>query len=221
MSTISILLPTRKRQEGLKQAVDTMFDLATHPDRLELLLRHDDDDSTDLSEYHDRPNTVVLGGERWGYVGMHLYYDQLASIATGDWLFIWNDDTQMHTKGWDERIREHDGKLCVQFPKRDELAAGSCDTTFPVIPKTLFEIMGRTSLNAHVDSWLDYVSKGADIDIFRHDIVFHHDRPNDETARERVFDWEAFQAPSMYDERARDMRLIREFLEKNPQMLPR
>src|SRR5690348_18383216 len=54
-------------------------------------------------------------------------------------------------------------------------------TLFPYT--TLFR--SHIAENCHCDSWLDYVSEDAGIKILRHDIVFHHDRPNDDTAKDR------------------------------------
>lgn len=219
MTAISILLPTRKRAEMLARSVESMYRLAARPDDIELLLRVDDDDPTDYGSYVGRANATVIRGPRWGYRNMHRYYDQLSSASSGRWLFIWNDDTYMLTPRWDELLLSLDGQMRVQFPKRDILA--KCDTTFPVFPKTLHEVMGSLAENCHVDSWLDAVSYEVGILTYRDDIVFHHDRPEDEVANERVYAWEEFQANDMRSARADAVARLRRYLEEHPEARPR
>lgn len=223
---ISILLPTRKRPKGLREAIESLYSLAHKPDSLETILRVDNNDPTDYSAYRNRGNRVIVG-ERWGYKNMHLYYDEVSRAATGRWLLMWNDDMTMLTKDWDALLLNFSSKLCVQFLKRDIYAPKNpdneyehIDTAYPAWPKTLFDLMGRVSLNCHCDSWLADTSEDAKIKVLRHDIVIHHDRPEDETASERVYDWEAYQGGAMRGGRDEDVAKIMAFLAKHPEMRP-
>lgn len=225
---ISILLPTRKRLPALLQTVRTLYSLAARPEQLELVLRVDADDPTDYSDFRWRMNTQLIVGPRWGYKGMHLYYDEVSRAATKPWLLIWNDDMFMLTERWDEVLLSRGAdKMHVQFLKRDTYGPEvpgdpyqNTDTACPFYPKAMYELMGRTGCNAHVDSWLDYVSEALKIKTFRHDVIYHHDRPEDETAHERVFDWEAFQTAENANERATDVARIAEYLSRHPETRP-
>lgn len=219
---ISVLLPTRKRPEGLRVAIRSVLDLAHSPDDVEIILRVDDNDPTDYSSYGH-----VLRGPRWGYKHLYKYYDELSAASRGPLLLLWNDDLVMLTKHWDSRLKEYEQRLCVQFMKRDIYAPKieddsyqNIDTAYPVYPKLLFEVMGHVSLNCHCDSWLDYVSEACGVKVLRHDIVVHHDRPEDETAAERVFDWEAFHTSDNTSCRANDIEKVRTYLSLHPELRP-
>lgn len=225
---ISILLPTRKRLPALTKTVRKLYQLAARPEQLELVLRVDNNDPTDYSDFQWRKNTQLLVGPRWGYKGMHRYYDEVARAASHEWMLIWNDDMFMITERWDEVLLSRGAdKMHVQFLKRDTYGPEvpgdpykNTDTACPFFRKTMFNLMGRTSMNAHVDSWLDYVSESLKIKTFRHDIIYHHDRPDDETARERVFDWVEFQTTANADHRARDHAVLEEYLAAHPEERP-
>jgi hypothetical protein len=95
---ISVLIPTRNRPGHLLNAIRALVELADRPRDLELLLRADNDDRTDyeaqfvVSSCFDQPSTVLFRGLRHGYTNIHRYYNELARVAHGEWLMIWNDD---------------------------------------------------------------------------------------------------------------------------------
>lgn len=219
-STISILLPTRKREVGLIAAVTSLRAFCKSAN-LQFCVRVDDDDTgLDYGFYAERLGLDLQVGPRWGYKQMHRYYDELAARAIGTMLLIWNDDMTMLTPGWDQLLLQHKKKLRIQYLKRDCLI-GSVDTTCPAFPKRLFDVLGHTSGNCHVDSWLDYVSEQVPgCKTYRSDIVFHHDRPNDETALERVYDWEAFNGTEPAAQRHIDACKLKTFIMENPSWAP-
>lgn len=188
---ISILLPTRGRADRLRSAIFSLFDTASTLTHLELVVRMDDDDQAT----HDSPvwteiawkagklaNLKIHGGPRLGYARMHDYYNELAEHADGRLLFIWNDDTEMLTEGWDDkllRLADEHGPV-VQFMRVQ--AKAHADTTFPVVDRRIFEAVGHLAQHCYVDTWLDKVSAMAGVQVLRNDIVFRHDRLNDQTA---------------------------------------
>lgn len=209
------MIPTRKRPQHLARAVASLADRASTGEPIEYLLRVDDDDSTDYEPYRrlqaKGENFTVIGGPRHGYKQMHLYYNELAAAARGEWLVVWNDDMDMLTEGWDEKLLSRRDELLVMFLRRD--ISETCDTAYPAFPKRLFELLGHVSMNCHCDSWLDVVSEKAGIRIFREDIVLHHHRLEDETASEIQYDWEAFNGSADLGAiRGEDVRRIQEAL---------
>lgn len=229
---ISVLLPTRKRPAGVNRTLGGLLELAARPLEFEVILRVDEDDPTDYGaidhlDYLDRYGQArVLRGPRHGYKNMHIYYGELARAATKPWCLIWNDDMFMVTPRWDDVLLSNGfDKMHVQFLKRDIYGAQApgepaynIDCACPFFPKRYFEVTGRLSANAHVDSWLDYVSEILKIKTFRHDVVYHHDRLEDETAREVIagYDWQAFHTPENAGERSADIRKLADFLLDNP-----
>ena len=182
---ISVLLPTRGRPGPCRRSVLALRHLASRPQDIELLIRHDEDDppppfSHEADEAGAFAAFRILSGPRHGYAGMHRYYNELAAEARGDWLLIWNDDTDMLTPGWDLMLREAP-PFCVQFPRRDITA--TTDFTFPVLGRPVYETLGHVATNGYCDAWLSDVTCYAGVAVLRDDIVFHHHRLDDETMR--------------------------------------
>lgn len=126
MSKISILLPTRGRNEVMFNSVKGLLEKATNPSRVELLLGIDNDDEGIQEFIKDKlgPLCSKLNVEckaqvfnPLGYSQLHHYVNTLAAHATGDWLFFWNDDGIMVTEGWDDVIESYDGQFKLLAPK--------------------------------------------------------------------------------------------------------
>lgn len=189
---ISMLLPARGRTANLYASVDSVYSLASHPENVEVLVRMDDDDKclqdeqvvlADIAKHVGRDLVRVEVGPRLGYARMHEYYNDLAARARGDWLFIWNDDIEMLTEGWDEKIADAP-LFSVQFPRRD--MRDTTDYTLPVVGRPVYESVGHLSLNAYCDAWISDVSAFAGTSVIRNDVVFLHHRLDDETLREQA-----------------------------------
>lgn len=196
MSTqISVLLPARARPANLRTSIDSLFDLARTPDAVEVLVRLDSCDPClreELAILQARKGAVFVGvGPRLGYANMHVYYDQLAIDAGGEWIFVWNDDTDMLTSHWDELLCDCP-LYSIQWPRRDTIPTAKpyesydgplyTDYTFPVLGRPVLEALGgHLSDNPYCDAWLSDVSGFAGTSIVRPDIVFHHHRLNDAT----------------------------------------
>lgn len=160
-SKISVILPARGRPEKLAETIDSLFEKSAvgeftgniNRQDIEVLIRVDDDE-------HEKYGVITSGnclvrkfwGERHGYEGLHIYYNQLAVQATGDWIMLWNDDALMETEGWDAKIHEHGGGLKV-------LNLTGKLNLFPVISRELYEILGHVALQPHTDSWLQVVGR--------------------------------------------------------------
>ena len=52
-----------------------------------------------------------------GYEQLNIYVNLLCHASTGAWLFLWNDDALMQTKGWDTVVRSYDGQFKCLAPK--------------------------------------------------------------------------------------------------------
>lgn len=182
---ISVLLPSRRRPEKLKQSVTRLLETAENPVNIEILIRMDEDDH----EYVELPHKFVeyagdgtckivgarvtwIYGPRYGYKELHRYYNELADKARGEWLMVWNDDAMMEQKGWDTVLESVEPGMKVLAMDKWAL--------FPVVHRSVFECLGHLSLNAHTDSWLDAVARRAGVlqDV---PVKWVHDRTNDQT----------------------------------------
>lgn len=180
---ISVLLPTRGRHDPCRRSVLALRHLAARPEEIEVLIRHDDDDppppfSHEGDEAGAFADFRVFSGPRYGYGGMHRYYNELGAAARGAWLLVWNDDTDMLTPGWDLLLGAAP-PFCVQFPRRD--CTETTDFTFPVLGRPVYEAIGHVATNGYCDAWLSDVTCFAGVAVLRDDIVFHHHRIEDDT----------------------------------------
>jgi hypothetical protein len=206
---ISVLVPSRARPDALRRSIDSLGE-----DGVEVLVRVDEDDPR-LEDYSSFPNVVV--GPRHGYEGLHHYYNELASRASGDWLMVWNDDCLMETPGWVDVVRAHDGRMVVLNPATNHDNWKIDMNVFPILPREMVEVMGHLSLSRHNDSWIEFVARDAGI-MERVPIRILHDRADltgnndDDVYAERAIAREEFHSAEMADLRERDVRAITEYL---------
>lgn len=173
---ITVMCPTRARPARLRESVDSLLGTASNPDDVEILLAIDPDDvEVTLPAIADTPGNVRawIPPERYGYLGLHRYFNHLASTARGSWLLLWNDDARMTTPGWDAIIGR---ETCDQvlWPEVNHDQGGNL---FPVWPRAWSRACGHVSLSANVDVWISEVGRRAGAEN-RVGITIFHDRPD-------------------------------------------
>ena len=231
-TVISVLLPTRGRTEALKKSLQSLIDTAANPKRIELLLGIDDDD-TEVKEYIQNEIAPILRDVQieckaqvfkpLGYTQLHTYVNTLASAATGEWLFFWNDDAIMLSENWDNEIDKYTGQFKLLAPRDNH--DGHPYAILPIVPIDWFKLMDHLSLNAQNDAWLSHIAYMLDI-FERIDVEFLHDRAditgnnNDDTFKNREYkegnpeDPEDFGHPAMQQGRVKSAFKIAWYLEK-------
>ena len=216
---LSILCPTRRRYERLVQSLDTLFDKSSGDNELELLLAFDDDDLSTrdkckkyIDENFKDVETKYSITERYSYVHLNKYINDLCAIATGDWLVFWSDDVLMETQDWDKIIEEHKDEFLLLSPvvsNRPEFPG----TMFPILPKKWYDELGHFSLNCHNDTWVEEIAKSLGIFKFVPMYVNHIRRQiMDSTAQERVEDTENFLSEENKRLRKEDADKLRKFV---------
>ena len=165
---ISVLMSTRGRPKWLCQAVDSLYSLAKDKSRLEFVFKADDDDWETIATLERMekilPIKKIISPRGRGYHDIHLWLDQKAKLATGDWLFIFNDDAQMATQDWDE-VMLHMGTSSPWLGVED-VALTVCQTEgrpfaqeFFLLRRKTIEILGHISKSPHGDNWIYGVMK--------------------------------------------------------------
>ena len=162
---ISVLIPSRGNPALLERSVWSLRDHASRPP--EILVAVDDDD----------PVTIFTAGElavrlhvreQAGYDRLHVYYQELAAMASGDWLLVWGDDCVMTTDDWDGIIESLPPGVLVA----DLKSTHSQHCCFPAVRRTAMEAIGRFSTdNPHVDTFWGDIATGAGV-IRRPDGIF-------------------------------------------------
>ena len=198
MTSISVLLPTRGRQETLKNSLASLISHADHVQDLELLLAFDNDDQESINWFveHCLPDIKqsgmafkVLTWPRMGYARLHDYVNGLAAHARGDWLVFWNDDAVMQDPGWDTVIKSYTGQFVIQAFDTHKLHPYSI---FPIVPRAWFETLGYLSRHPLNDAYISQIAWLMDI-MVRIPVRVLHDRfdltgnNNDSTFQERQY----------------------------------
>jgi hypothetical protein len=159
---VSVLLPTRKRVRGLVAAIDSLYSLAKNKSNLEFILKIDDDDAETIELFHKLqsilPVKSIISSRGNGYHDMHHWVNQMSALATGDWLFLFNDDALMGSQDWDEMllyIGVHNwwgipDICCISV----ETVNSPGSQEFMFLRRRVFELLGYYSLIPHNDTWI-------------------------------------------------------------------
>ena len=194
---IAVLLPTRGRSDALERSVKSLFELADHPDRIQLMLGFDEDDAEGITAFEQllqpwlderNVNYTAMSFEPLGYTRLNEYVNALALASDADWLFFWNDDAFVESSGWDTVIESHTGefKLLAVHTHNDHPYS-----IFPIAPRAWLDHMGHLSPHQISDAWLSQQAYLLDIweripvDVVhdRHDLTGNND---DATFQNRV-----------------------------------
>ncbi len=156
---ISVLLPSRGRPEALAASIQSLREKARRPDQVEILVAADPDDQATATAAFELGCPCWVAPVRYGYSRLNLYFNELARLAGGSWLVLWNDDARMETQGWDEIINVLGGSYLPSGAKIhvcdlwvDGHSPDLC--TFPVISRAIYQAAGGYSPHTcHCDTW--------------------------------------------------------------------
>ena len=230
---ISIILPTRGRVKSgaLEKSLKSLLDNADKPGRVEIMLGIDEDDQETKDWLDNKAQDFVKPYacgckakvfKPLGYKKLNVYVTLLAHSSSGQWLFLWNDDALMQTKGWDSEVESYDGQFKLLAPKdnHDHPMA-----IFPLIPTDWFVLCDAWSMNAQNDTWVSQIAKMNNI-FQRVEFEVLHDRADltggndDETFESRTYmegnpeDPEDFNHPNMSQARMHHASKVDWFLRK-------
>jgi hypothetical protein len=178
---ISVLLPVRARPIPMEQCLHTLIDTATKPERIEVLIAFDDDDTDTIDYFVDviAPYLDAKGVtysamqfKRLGYLRLNEYLNELANHSTGKWIFFWNDDAVMTTTAWDDVIREHNDRFALL---RAETNHEHPYAIFPILPRKWVEITGNISPHQINDAWTSQIGWMLDI-VTTIPVMIEHER---------------------------------------------
>ena len=178
---ISVLLPVRGRPIPMEQCLRTLIDTATEPERIEVLIAFDDDDTDTIDYFVDviAPYLDAKGVtysamqfKRLGYIRLNEYLNELANHSTGQWIFFWNDDAVMTTAAWDDVIREHNNQFTLL---RAETNHEHPYAIFPILPRKWVELTGNISPHQINDAWTSQIGWMLDI-VTTIPVMIEHER---------------------------------------------
>ncbi len=181
--TFSLIVPTRSRPIQLRRFLDSIAATASHPERIEIVLVVDEDDSSSLAIHDDRlALKLIVGspGQTMGTLNAAGY-----AASQGDYIMLLNDDVVVHTQGWDAIAL-----ACFEkFPDRLVLIHVN-DTlmkdylcTFPLVSRTFCELAGgicpeeyiRYRIDDHIEDIFNLLAVlGERRTIYLPDVIFEH-----------------------------------------------
>jgi len=193
---VSVMVPTRRRTALLKRSLESLRATCDLPfnDQIEVIVRCDDDDKETqefLMENKDLWTTLVHGPRGAGYADLHVMYNEMCHLATGRFLFLWNDDAIMLTPGWDLELARHDdGKLCYLTSGLHD-GRGRDQFLFPIVHRSYYDVLGVFSRSAHNDTYVYSVFKHFPYTFRSTEITIQHDalQINDVTSMEAKSHW--------------------------------
>ncbi len=168
---ISILLPTRGRVKTLQTSIESLLSKAYNYQNIEFLVKIDDDDKPTIEFMEDYSQFLAnnkvdirlfITPRGNGYGDIHLWLNELAKEAKGDWLMNWSDDCLMQSRSWDYTIEYmevqgikvglSDGIYVYLFrnPSKDRAS----NHEFFALRKEVFNLLGHISLSPHADTWI-------------------------------------------------------------------
>lgn len=168
---ISVLIPSRNRTIQLVSSVRQILAMAADPSRVEILLRLDCDDSASLQAFcklrRAVPAVAVVDDRYAGWASNHVFYNALARQATGDWLLLYNDDAQMLTPDWDDRIMATTKPIVAtrmlrskeREPWRWQAKNGQwMRNCFPAVRRDAYELLGQFARHQHADVYWEWIT---------------------------------------------------------------
>ena len=164
--TLSVLVPSRERADALKFSLDS---LELKKNNLVEILVWIDDDDPQLEQYHNlfdnNSHIKMFIQPRAGYKNFHVMLNYLAMQASGDWMWLWNDDAYMENPDWYDTFIS---QASLARPKEEPVVYNlsptrNCGNGFPVVSRKYLEILGHFAGSAACDLWVKRVVQGSRI----------------------------------------------------------
>lgn len=161
---VAVLLPTRARTDALTRSVTSIIDLADDVDKIQFIFGFDNDDSIGLDHFTNVIQPILdtknvsyeaIAFDSMGYAGLNRYYNHMAQHADADWLFVWNDDAVMNTKGWDAVIASYTGQFRLL---KVHTHLDHPYSIFPIVPKSWFDTFKHLSRHQMIDAELSQMA---------------------------------------------------------------
>lgn len=162
---ISVLTLARKRSRFLSHFIFNFLNTTADYKNTELLVMAsaNDDWNEDLFKFFaTRPKYPIkffFEDRKLGKYGRHLFFNELAQSASGDWLLHTCDDQIFIHQGWDNYIRSMIRTKGIT-PDKAHMIIPSFDNTGDVdqmVSRGFVNILGRIGGYGNIDSWLNEV----------------------------------------------------------------
>ena len=155
MKKISLLLPTRGRRDRCIKFLNSVYESAEYPEKIEIVICVDDDDVESHAISHDKLTVKVLISKRQT---MGKYNTDCLKASTGEIIFLVNDDIMVKSKNWDTDIRVMDAEfpdgIYLAYP--NDMFKKSKQPTFPIISKKFCDLVKNPFPVEYKGSFIEY-----------------------------------------------------------------
>jgi hypothetical protein len=178
---VSVLIPSRGRIDKLLEVIDNVVEKSADVNKIEILIRFDSDDFQSIEKIKDLPfnkvDIYVLIGERFrGYRDLHFFVNELSSLSRGEFIFLFNDDSYIVSEKWENNLEPFSNQVVILKPETKDDASNY--NTFPIINRSVFEILHHFSLQTHNDTWMQEIGRNLNIERSLYGLEIFHDRPD-------------------------------------------
>lgn len=223
--TISLLIPTRLRPSQLRKMVESARHTAQNPELLQFCFYIDFDDNSYeslLSEYDSIDFRIVRGPRMW----LSSMFNNLLTVASGDFLFWSGDDVEFLTDGWDAILKEailmDDEKLTMVHVDDMSKTYAQSFATIGMVHSNWVQIFGYL-FTPHmrdngIDFWITDVANQVNSRKYISAVKIQHlqyrqgNAEIDQTYKDRLIDHQTYDPASLYGtlfrERRRDALLL-------------
>ena len=225
----SVLCPPRGRPNQMELLTDSVFELASDPETIEIIFYIDSADSESVAkakELQDSHNISYIVGDR---IVLSEMWNACCDVAHGEYFFHCGDDIIMRTKNWDSIVREkfggYDDRIAFVYGSDGNPGIPDDFGTHGFLHRNWVDVVGYFVppyfSSDYNDTWLNDVSRN----IARHfkvDVLTEHMHPGcgkgewDTTHQERWVRHNADNVQGKYgelhEERLSDMQKLRDFI---------
>jgi len=152
--SISLLLPTRGRPALVERLFRSIAETTAHPDRVEVILYVDEDDTGSHHLDSKDVRVVRIVGPAMSMGG---YNSACLERARGDIIVLANDDMVIRTPGWDNRVEEVDADFAdrIYLAYANDLFKKRGLCTFPVLSRRTCELLVEPYPAAYRGAFID------------------------------------------------------------------
>jgi hypothetical protein len=214
---VSFIVPTRKRTHQLLKSCISIEKNTTEKNIYEILICADEDDIQTIQWVYKnkkRFNLKLIKTKRYGYDKAEKYFNLAAAQSSGDWLWLWNDDVRMTSQDWYKILRKYDKKFLLINPHTVNYNKSTKFTplysTFPILPRKWFKLLGHLSLWQHSDTYLTRLAHKLFIFQNEHRIKNIHERIHDSITEQNIY----LKHPLPVNHFSKDLQVLKNYFGK-------
>jgi hypothetical protein len=183
----SILMPTRGRPDRLEKAIDSLYNSVSDLDQIEIILKLDNDDLQSFTGLKNlKHSKIIVGPRKNGYDSLGDFYQEMADLAVGKWVWIFNDDVTIEfsktEKSWEQQLLEFSSDGIIIHPEcftiYNQVNMHYVGGPFPFVPTNCWKKFNHPIPNSEpIDHWLHYMLLDAGWETkFIKGMIIHHNR---------------------------------------------